>query len=208
MASVTENSKSGGKTAGMAAHPTATGCFFGYLNHNILRAVARLEALVETFVGSKPNTITASTLPDLVPQNLAQGPGQVNVSIPIAYQTLTEQLTQVLQQGQRWLPLPDQPQLELLVKRVKIYPSGQRLVVVMQFVLPQYSGDTLILAYITGVPVVDNKTKIVSIRDVDFDATTGSFLTDSVLTPLKAYLKQKIGTKLVYNFNAEYAQLQ
>jgi len=185
--------------------------YFSGLNTNngILTTSFGASATTEAFVGIEPAPLPAKPLPPL--QLTAPNDLGFHLALPVSvsYQSMVAAVEKVVKKGEKWAPIPSQPNLLLTIDKIDIYPSHGSLAVKVDFTadVPKKLGDTSGTVFLSGVPVLNNVTKEFSVDKLAFTAQTNNKLINLVTDVLQPAIEQRISDALRVNLKNQYDTL-
>ena len=180
-----------------------------HTQNNILNASVSMDADMETILGERPDGFPILPLPEIGEQGQGRNKFLVRLPIVLEYEALGKEVEKMLRVGQKWAPIRDKPNHYLFVKEVEIYPSGENIVVGINFIadLPDDWQDTRGKVYFKGKPVIDNEQRMVKFDNLDFTRTTDNTLINVISFFLKKRIRSGLSSILVYRFANEYERL-
>lgn len=147
----------------------------------ILRHTIGIKSVTEAFVGKEPAFSPVKEVPKLSITNQVGNDFLINLGTEISTGKVNELARQYLQ-GQTFT----QGKYHLLINNIDVYGSGNKLIIHLN-VVGSLKGDL----YFTGIPVFNDSTYSIGVKDLDFElrtknalAKTGSWLFHGTLTKM------------------------
>ena len=177
-----------------------------HVRNNVLYAGISLRAEVETVLGERPKAFPLSPLPEIGDHVEEAGMFVLRLPITLEYDFLKKEVQKILKINQKWAPIQGKPDHYLTVNDVEIYPSGENLVLGIDFIadLPDDWLDTRGRVYFLGKPVVDNEQRILRIENLDFTKTLDNSLAHLASLFFKSRLKRELTSAATYRFGDTY----
>jgi hypothetical protein len=119
-----------------------------------------IKGIAKTFIGRKPEIVKTDLLP-LKTQNVLDNNFAINLAVELPF----TEASQIAMQQLRNQPIEfSNGKKKILIEDIEIYGSGEKIIVKSLL-----SGDFNGMVYLKGIPQFENKTNMISVRDLDFD---------------------------------------
>lgn len=153
--------------AWMKVTPSAISMTPIYTKDNVLQTNISIDAITEILVGKQPAFRTNSSLPALSTtlRSLDKNDFLINVHTDIPY-TEADSIIAASMKGQEF----KQAGKTVKIDDIKVFGQNDKMVVDTKLV-----GDFNGSLYITGTPIYDPITRIITMKDMDFDLNTKNF---------------------------------
>ncbi len=167
-----------------------------YAQHNQVRLNLGLQSFAELVVGPEPAARPPVALPNLTLVNSIDRSFRVSLNADLYYRDMLAIASPLLlnkefaSDGRR-----------ITIKALDVYGNGDKLVVKVETV-GAFDGTF----YLTGKPVLDPRTNVVSMADVDFDMNSKSLLVQSAGWLLHGAIRGIIQEKLMMDMTPQLDQ--
>ncbi|MGB4600512.1 MAG: DUF4403 family protein [Trichlorobacter sp.] len=169
-----------------------------YAQHRQIRLGVGLKTYAELVVGPEPVARPATALPRLRQVAVGERSFQVALNIDIVYQDFLKVVA----------PLLINKEFKgdgrtVVVKSLDLYGNGDRLVVKLET-----TGDLDGVIYLTCRPVLNPRTNVVSVEDLDFDLQTRNMLLKTAEWFLHGTIRDSIQEKLNLDLTQRLLQVR
>jgi hypothetical protein len=159
-------------------------------NADVVTVGVGLAAQIETFVGAKPASPTLSPLPTIEPAPAMAASSQLRVPVVVNLEAVNEQLARKFAEG----PIDVDANRKLAITSAKVRNRGKQALLTLEYevqrawYLPDISGEV----ELTGQPVFDAKTQVLSFRNLNYTLQTRSTLVNAAAWLLKPMVLQVV----------------